>query len=424
MIFIYRSITILLYPILIILIYIRKIFNKEDNKRYKEKIFSSNFFPNRNDKKKLIWFHAASIGEAESIFPLIKKLNNENNNLEFLITTVTLSSGNIVEKKIFEYENINHRYFPLDVNFLVKSFLNKWKPNLVIFIDSEIWPNLIFEIKKRKTPIALINGRITKKTFNKWMLISKFAKKVFNNFDLCLAANKESEQNLRALSVKNLIYIGNIKFSVEVEKKDLTDKNLEFLKKKNFWCAASTHKGEENICLKTHLNLKKTFNDLITVIIPRHINRCIEINNLCKKYNLTSQILNDKELINDEKEIKIINSFGDLSKFYNYSKSVFIGKSMIKKLAKVSGQNPIEAAKLKCKIYHGPYVYNFKEIYDLLKSYEISEEVNDEKELYEKLTRDLKKTEDDDEDKTANIINDMGQKILDKTTEEINKFLT
>ena len=87
------------------------------------------------------------------------------------------------------------------------------------------------------------------------------------------------------------------------------------------------------------------------------------------------------------------------------------------------GQNPIEAAKLRCKIYHGPYVYNFKEIYDLLKSYEISEEVNDEKELYEKLTKDLKKSEGD-EDKTANIINDMGQKILDKTTEEINKFLT
>ncbi len=255
------------------------------------------------------------------------------------------------------------------------------------------------------------------------MLISNFAKKIFNSFDLCLASSKESEKNLRTLSVKNLKYIGNIKFSGEVEKKDLEDKNLEILKNKTFWCAASTHKGEENICLKTHLNLKKTYNNLVTVIIPRHINRCIEINDLCKKYKLSSQILSDKELIQDEREIIIINYFGALSKFYNYSKSVFIGKSMIKKLEKVSGQNPIEAAKLKCKIYHGPYVYNFKEIYDLLKSYEIAEKVNDEKELYEKLTKDLKKSEGD-EDKTANIINDMGQKILDKTTEEINKFLT
>ena len=422
MIYIYRLITILLYPFFIILIYLRKLFNKEDHNRYKEKIFTSKFFPDRDEKKQLIWFHAASIGEVQSIFPLIKKLNNENKNLEFLITTVTLSSGNIVKKRYLNYKNIKHRYFPLDVNFLIKSFLNKWKPNLVIFIDSEIWPNLIFEIKKRKTPIALINGRITKKTFNKWMLLSKFAKQIFNSFDLCLASSKESEKNLKILSVKNLMYIGNIKFSGEIEKKDLVDKNLEILKKKTFWCAVSTHKGEENICLNTHINLKKTYNDLITIIVPRHIKRCIEISNLCKKYNLSSQILDDKELINNEKEIIIINSFGTLSKFYNYSKSVFIGKSMIKKLEKVSGQNPIEAAKLRCKIYHGPYVYNFKEIYDLLKSYKISEEVNDEKELYKKLTRDLKNSEDH-EDKTADIINDMGQKILDKTTREINKLL-
>ena len=422
MIFIYRLITILLYPIFIILIYLRKLFNKEDDNRYKEKIFHSNFFPNRNDKKKLIWFHAASIGEVQSIFPLVKKLNNENNDLEFLITTVTLSSGNIVKKKFFAYKNVNHRYFPLDVNFLIKSFLNKWKPNLVIFIDSEIWPNLIFEIKKRKTPIALINGRITKKSFNKWMLISKFAKKIFSTFDLCLAASKESEKNLKELSVKNLIYFGNIKFAAEVEQKDLTDKYLEILKKKTFWCAASTHKGEEIICLKAHLNLRKTYKDLITIIIPRHINRCIEIRDLCNKHKLSSQVLNDKELIKDNCEIIIINSFGALSKFYNYSKSVFIGKSMIKKLEKVSGQNPIEAAKLKCKIYHGPYVYNFKEIYDLLKSYKISEEINGEKDLCEKLSRDLKNSEDD-ENKTTDIINDLGQKILENTTKEINKLL-
>ena len=422
MIFIYRLITILLYPIFIILIYLRKLFNKEDDNRYKEKIFHSNFFPNRNDKKKLIWFHAASIGEVQSIFPLVKKLNNENNDLEFLITTVTLSSGNIVKKKFFAYKNVNHRYFPLDVNFLIKSFLNKWKPNLVIFIDSEIWPNLIFEIKKRKTPIALINGRITKKSFDKWMLISKFAKKIFNSFDLCLAASKESEKNLKELSVKNLIYFGNIKFSAEVERKDLTDKYLEILKEKTFWCAASTHKGEEIICLKAHLNLRKTYKDLITIIIPRHINRCIEIRDLCNKHKLSSQVLNDKELIKDNCEIIIINSFGALSKFYNYSKSVFIGKSMIKKLERVSGQNPIEAAKLKCKIYHGPYVYNFKEIYDLLKSYKISEEINDEKDLCEKLSRDLKNSTYD-ENNTPDIINDMGKEILKNTTREINRLL-
>jgi len=422
MIFIYRFLTIFFYPIFIILIYSRKLLNKEDNYRYKEKIFPSYFSPNKDNKKQLVWFHAASIGEVQSIFPLIQKLNDDKKNIEFLVTTVTLSAGNIVKKKLNKYENIKHRYFPLDVNFLIKSFLEKWKPNLIIFVDSEIWPNLIFEIKKRKIPVALINGRITKKTFNKWMLVSKFSRKIFNNFDLCLASSKESEENLKKLNVKNLKYIGNIKFSGEIKKNDLMDKNLEILKKKTFWCAASTHKGEEIICLKTHLNLKKFYNDIITIIIPRHINRSIEINQLCKKYELSSQILNDKELIEDKNEIIIINSFGTLSKFYNYSKSVFIGKSMIKKLQKVGGQNPIEAAKLGCKIYHGPYVYNFKEIYDLLKSYEISEKIYSEKELAEKLVNDLKNSKDD-QNKITNNINDLGQKILNNTTKEISKFL-
>ena len=422
MIFIYRFLTIFFYPIFLILIYFRKLLNKEDCYRYKEKIFPSNFFPDKDNNKKLIWFHAASIGEVQSIFPLIQKLNDEKKNLEFLITTVTLSAGNIVKKKLNKYKNIKHRYFPLDVNFLIKSFLNKWKPDLIIFVDSEIWPNLIFEIKKREIPVALINGRITKKTFNKWMLVSKFARKIFNNFDLCLAASKESEENLRKLNVKNLKYFGNIKFSGKIKTDDLIDKNLEILKEKTFWCAASTHKGEEIVCLKTHLNLKKIYKDIITIIIPRHINRSIEINQLCKKYQLSSQILNDKEFIKDRNEIIIINSFGTLSKFYNYSKSVFIGKSMMKELEKVGGQNPIEAAKLGCKIYHGPYVYNFKEIYDLLKSYEISEEIYSDEELSEKLARDLKNSKND-QNKITNSINDMGQKILNSTTKEISKFL-
>ena len=422
MIFIYRFLTILFYPIFIILIYLRKLLNKEDNNRYKEKIFPSYFFPEKNDKKQLIWFHAASIGEVQSIFPLIQKLNDDKKNIEFLITNTTLSAGNIVKKKLSKYKNIKHRYFPLDVNFLIKIFLKKWKPNLIIFVDSEIWPNLIFEIKKRKIPIILINGRITKKTFNRWMLVPKFARKIFNNFDLCLASSRESKENLEKLNVKNLKYIGNIKFAGKIEKNDLIDKNLEILRKKKFWCAASTHKSEEIICLKTHINLKKIYKEMITIIVPRHINRSIEINQLCKKYELSSQILSDNELIEDGKEIIIINSFGALLKFYKYSRSVFIGKSMIKKLQKVGGQNPIEAAKLGCKIYHGPYVYNFKEIYDLLKSYKISEEIHDDKDLSKKLANDLKNSKNN-QDKITNSIDDLGQNILNNSIKEINKFL-
>ena len=422
MLFIYRFITFFFYPFLIILIYLRKLLNKEDKKRFKEKIFPSCFSPQKNLKKKLIWFHAASIGEVQSIIPIIEKLIDDRKNLEILITTVTLSANNIIQKRLIKYINIKHRYFPLDINFLIKKFLDGWKPEKIIFVDSEIWPNLIIEINKRKIPITLINGRITKKTFNKWMLVPKFAKKIFNKFDLCLASSRESEKFLKKLDVKNLKYIGNIKFSGKIGKDDLIDKDLEILKKKKFWCAASTHKGEEIFCLKTHLRLKKVYEDIVTIIIPRHINRSIEISKLCKKNNLSFQILNDKEIIDSQKEIIIINSFGTLLKYYKYSQSVFIGKSMIKKFHKVGGQNPIEAAKLGCKIYHGQYVYNFKEIYDLLKSYKISEQIYSDQELSEKLIKDFKGLRND-QNKMVDNIDNLGQKILNDSIKEINKFI-
>ena len=220
---------------------------------------------------------------------------------------------------------------------------------------------------------------------------------------------------------KDLKYIGNIKLAGTINEDSITNKNKNILNKKKFWCAASTHKGEEIFCLKTHLNLKKNYENIITIIIPRHINRSIKIKKLCDKMNLSAQILNSEELIAEGKEVIIINSFGVLLEYFKYSISVFIGKSMIKKLQKVSGQNPIEAAKLGCKIYHGPYVYNFKEIYDLFKTYKISEEVSNEHELSEKLRIDLQKTKESQNKITENI-NYLGKKILDSSVEEIKKI--
>ena len=141
------------------------------------------------------------------------------------------------------------------------------------------------------------------------------------------------------------------------------------------WCAMSTHEGEDKIIIDSHLKLKNNNKNLITVIIPRHINRVNDIESLCKKKNLTFQTLANRDKINYEKEIIIINSYGKASNYLSLCKSVFIGKSLIKNLQHVGGQNPIEAAKLGCKIYHGPHVYNFQEIYDLLRKYKIAEQI-------------------------------------------------
>ena len=423
MLIVYRCLTFILSPFLIFLTYCRLILKKEDKLRFKEKIFSSSFNPTIDSDKKLIWFHAASIGEVLSILPLINEINNSNKYLNFLITSVTLSSANLLEKKLKQFNNITHRFFPFDTYKLSKKFLDMWKPDLICFVDSEIWPNFLFAIKKREIPLVLINGRITKKTFKRWNIFFNFAKKVFNNFDLCMPCSEESRNNLKMLQVKKISHVGNLKFTVKKEKENtIQQSNIKILNNFIVWCAASTHNEEEIIAIKTHLEIKKKYKNILTVIIPRHINRVTYIKNLAIKFDLSSQILNDDDLINKNKEILIINSFGVMHKYFNYCKNVFIGKSLIKKMKLVGGQNPIEAANLNCKIYHGPYVYNFQEVYDFLKSNNMAEQINNEFDLSEKIIENLKNSEKKSS-KSVNLLDSYGDKILQNTIIELNKLI-
>ena len=166
MLFIYRILINLLILFSPLIILIRLIKKKEDKNRFKEKLFISSFNITRNKDKKLIWFHAASIGEIKSIIPLIKKLNT-NNKFEFLITSVTTSSAKLIVEQLSNEKNIIHRFFPIDKQNIAIKFLESWSPELILFVDSEIWPNFLFEIKKRNIPLILLNGRITKKNILK-----------------------------------------------------------------------------------------------------------------------------------------------------------------------------------------------------------------------------------------------------------------
>jgi len=422
MLFIYRFLTFFLFPLFALLIFLRKIIKKEDSNRFKEKIFSSFFSSNRNYNKKLYWFHAASIGEVLSIMPLIDALNEKNTNLDFLITTVTLSSSNLINEKLLEYKNITHRFFPLDSNHLVKKFLDQWMPDIVCFVDSEIWPNFLIEIKKRNIPLALVNARITKKTYMRWKKFSSFSKLIFSKFDLCLASSLDSKNNLENLKAKNIKNFGNLKFCVNNVYKNLDHTNKKVLDNYKVWCAANTHEGEEIICLKTHIEVKKEFTNLLTIIIPRHINRVKNIKKICENLKLKSQILKDGSQIDSNIDVLIINSFGVLQKYYDYCDNVFIGKSMIKKLELVGGQNPIEAAKSSCRIYHGPFIYNFLEIYNLLESYNITEQVENANELKKSLIKNLKNKKIIDKIQIEQL-NTYGNKILKNTVNELNYII-
>ena len=421
MISIYKFLTYFFYPFLIIFTYLRKIKNKEDSLRYKEKIFSSAFNVIKKKNLKLIWFHAASVGELNSILPIINELNQKKD-IEFLITTVTLSSGNLFKSKLENINNIHHRYFPVDVDFLIRKFVNMWKPDAVFLVDSEIWPNLVMTLHKNKIPFSIINARITEKTFKRWMVFKKTAKKIFEKFDLFLASNKDTINYLKELGAKNIIYNGNIKLLSEIDKSKIYSKNENILLQNKFWLSASTHFGEEEFCIKTHVILKKKLNKIITLIAPRHINRVGQIKKLCEDFNLKSQILDKEDTINNNSDIIIINSFGVLNEFYKYAVSVFVGKSTLEILKNVGGQNPIDAAKLGCKIYHGPYIYNFKEIYEVLDKYKISKQVNSPEELSDHLEKDLANQKPKLSDLKSPIEN-LSKETLKITMHNINKFL-
>ena len=422
MILFYKALSNLLYPIIVVIIFIRKILKKEDPLRYKEKIFYNHFKVERITGSKLIWFHAASVGELKSIVPILYGLNKIDPRLQFLITTVTLSSAQVVKDELKKLNNVSHRYFPIDSNFLIKKFISSWRPDKIFLVDSEIWPNLILTSKESNIPISLINARITKKTFERWILIHRFAEKIFSCFDLCLSSNYETKDYLEKLKAKNIFFLGNIKLTTNNSYQLTNQPNEKILSKRRFWFALSTHDSEEKLCLDVHLKLRDIYKGLITIIAPRHIQRISSIKKICMDLDLSYQVLGKNELILENKEIILVNYYGNLPVFLRYSKSVFVGKSTIKKLENVGGQNPIEAAKLGCKIYHGPFVYNFKEIYEILDKNKISKQINSSAEMAQNLQNDLKEIKER-EPEFVGKLNDIGQKTLNNTLQKINNFI-
>lgn len=414
---------IVFYPLIILITFFRIFFKKEDSRRYKEKIFSSHFKVKRDHNRKLIWFHAASIGEFKSILPIIEKLHSSVEGNDFLITTSTLSSSKIATKELRKYKNVYHRFFPFDVSFLINNFLQSWCPNFIFLVDSEIWPNLILKAKELKIPISIINARITEKSYEKWIRFPKSAREIFNSFELCFAASQEAKFRLEKLGVKKIQYYGNIKFFNEIEIKNIKNLNKEILEQRPFWFAASTHPGEEEMCLRAHTLLKKKFKNILTIIAPRHIQRSKKIEKMSNNLKLNTQILNDQDMILDKKEVIILNSFGVMQDYFKYAKSVFVGKSTLKKLENVGGQNPLEPAKLNCKIYHGSFVNNFREIYSILDDLGISQIVNDYNDLVQYLINDLNSS-NEKEIKNSKILDDLGYKIFTNTIRDMQNLIT
>ena len=414
MLFFYRLIINLIFLVSPIIIILRILKKKEDPKRFLEKIGK---FDNKNKNNNLIWFHGSSVGEILSIVPLIEKLNKKKNIKRILITSNTLSSAKIIKK--LKLKKTFHQFFPLDTDFLVEKFLNHWKPNAVFFIESEIWPNMIFKVKQKNIPLILLNARITKKSFNKWKKILFFSKKIFNEFDLCLGQNDETCKYLKILGAKNIKKIGNLKFAnsqIELKSKQ-SNKIKKFLNnKKIIFSAISTHDREEIFCGKVHSNLKKKYRNIISIIIPRHIHRANEIKEQLNSNDLNVHLHSSNRPINRETDIYLVDTFGETKSFLKLSKISFMGKSV----HGFGGQNPLEAARLGNRVIHGPYIENFIEVYDFLKKLGISTKINSNKDL-ENLVHQFNRKKNYSRQITKKLAY-IGNQILINNEKEINKY--
>ena len=409
MLFVYQliiSVLLLTSPIILLIRILKK---KENIKSLKEKF---SFNSKRRVNGKLIWFHGASVGEVLSIIPIIKHYEKDKSIKQILVTSSTLSSLKVFKK--FNFKKTIHQFYPIDHFIFNNKFINYWKPSLGIFVDSEIWPMMFQNLKYKNIPIILLNARLKKKTFRRWIKIKSFAKSVFNKITVAYPQNKETNLYLKELDVRNIITIGNLKFSENSDENlnNISKKLKSELDKKKIWVASSTHKTEEIFCAKAHLKLKKKITNLLTIIIPRHIHRANEITNEIKNLNLKIALHSSKPKNLKNVDIYLVDTFGETKKFHQIGNTVFLGGSIIKR----GGQNPLEATRLGAKILHGPNTDNFKDVYKHLKLLNISKKINTPLQLASSII--FKKNKN-----SGKKIKQIGKKILKKTINELNNFI-
>ena len=415
----YKFLIFIFYLPYIVLILFRKLIKKEHPRKYREKIFLNKV---TRPKGFLIWFHAASIGEFKSILPLVEYYTRQNPDNCFLITTVTLTSYNEFERRFNSNKRVFHQFLPYDYNFLIENFFKNWRPNIVSFVDSEIWPNFILKIKKENIPLILLNARITKKSFLRWKALGEPARKIFSCFTTCISSSKMTSDYLNTLGAQNIKFYGNIKFCSSIEKKKYDANQFKKISKRKVWCALSTHFDEENLCGKTHLIVKKKLENILTIIIPRHIHRVNKIYSSLKNLGLKVQIKAEADDIDNLADVVLVNYYGSVNKYLQNISQIFIGKSTLRKFENSGGQNPLEAAKIGCHIYHGPYVSNFEDIYKFLSNHEICEVVSNSNDLANKLDINFKNKKKINNEKIEKI-NIFSNEIFKNLIKEYSRFI-
>lgn len=307
----------------------------------------------------LVWFHAASIGESLSILMLIEGLLDARSDLHILVTTGTLTSAKLMQERL--PARAFHQFVPLDHPDYCDRFIAHWHPDLAVWVESEFWPNLIVAAHDRGTPLALINARLTEKSFKGWQKVPDFIASLLRRFALVLAQDGASAERLRKLGALNVLQQGNLKHDARALHVEAGERESfgRAIGSRPVWIATNTHEGEERIALEAHRTLMMRHPDLLTIIIPRHPVRGGAIAEEARQLALSTARRSLQEGIVSTTQIYVADTLGELGLFYSLACPVLIGGTF----APMGGHNHFEAARFGCALLAGPSDFNFAESY-------------------------------------------------------------
>ncbi|HSC17750.1 MAG TPA: 3-deoxy-D-manno-octulosonic acid transferase [Rhizomicrobium sp.] len=352
----YRCATVALTPVVPLALKSRASRGKEDLSRIRERL---GYAGKPRPDGTLIWVHGASVGECISVLPLIGELLKTEAR-HVLVTSGTVTSAELMSERL--PAGAFHQYAPVDIPSAIRRFLDHWRPDSGLFVDSEIWPNMISAARKRDIPLALINGRMSAASFARWRRVQKTASALLGKYDLCLAQDLETAERLSALGAPKVQVSGNLKADAPPLAAD-PEKLLqlkEAIGGRPVLLAASTHPGEAETLLPAHDKLRRAYPRLLTIIAPRHPERGGEIAMLCGGRRSVQR--SNGALPGEDSDIYVADTLGEFGLLYRAAPFAFIGGSLVPH----GGQNPLEAARLGCAVMAGPDTHNFRSAYEAI----------------------------------------------------------
>lgn len=354
----YRIASELAAPFLPLWLELRRFKGKEDASRGHERFGHASA---QRPLGTLVWIHAASVGEANSVLLFIELLKAQYSALNILLTTGTVTSANLMQKRL--PAAVIHQYVPVDTPAATERFMRHWKPDIALWVESEFWPNLIDAANHWQCFMGVINARMSEKSFRMWGTMPGMIRPLMQAFNIAYAQSEGDAKRLLALGAYPVETLGNLKYDAATltcnEQALLELRNIT--KGRKLWLAASTHPKEEALLEKTHRLLAIKNRNLLTIIVPRHPARGQQIaSELGKKYKVAMR--SKKETVTADTHFYIADTLGELGLFYRLCDIAFMGGSLVAH----GGQNPLEPARLSVAILSGPHVHNFAEIYKKL----------------------------------------------------------